>query len=373
MIGAVSSSAIVALLGREDQPTDGVRDFVHLLGTAVEARGRSFLIERLPPAAGAARARLRTLAGQHPGAWFVLQYTALQWSRRAMPVGVPGLLRMIRERGGRSGIVFHDIGPYQGTRLVDHFRRAVQRATMRRALDSTDHAFIAGQHRPGVDVPAGFAGWTPARPGLTFLPVGSVLPPLDAAQQRRPQPRTRRAGGAARIGVFGITDGRDAIEVGQIANALRFAQPRLGAVEFVAFGRGTDRARGLFERLMPPDIPCRMLGVVPPEVLLAETLELDALLFVRHHVSAQRSSAMAAVAAGVPIVGFEGRQTSLPVADWGVRLVPEGEVQALADALVHVIENPAVWQDLHAANLKASGEHIAWDHIADRFLDGLRA
>jgi glycosyltransferase involved in cell wall biosynthesis len=56
-----------------------------------------------------------------------------------------------------------------------------------------------------------------------------------------------------------------------------------------------------------------------------------------------------------------------------VRLVPEGEVQALADALVHVIENPAVWQDLHAANLKASREHIAWDHIADRFLDGLRA
>ena len=80
---------------------------------------------------------------------------------------------------------------------------------------------------------------------------------------------------------------------------------------------------------------------------------------------------MAAVAAGVPVVGFQGEQTSLPVASWGVRLVPEGQVHALADELVHVIEDAALWQQLRAANLKASADYIAWERIADRFLDGL--
>ncbi len=373
MIGAVSSSAIVALLGREDQPTDGVRDFVHLLGAAVEARGRSFLVERLPPAAGPARERLRMLTGRHPGAWFVLQYTALQWSRRAVPVRVPGLLRTIRAQGGRAGIVFHDIAPYDGTRVIDYVRRTVQRATMRRALAATDHAFVAGQHRPGRDVPAGFAGWAPAlTAGLTFLPVGSVLPPLDAAQQGRPQPRATRPGGAARIGVFGVTDGRDAIEVGQIADVLRLAQARLGPLEFVAFGRGSDRARERFRAQLPDTIPVRALGVVPPDALLAEAVELDALLFVRHHVSAQRSSAMAAVAAGVPVVGYQGALTTLPLSSWGMRLVPEGDVPALANALVDVVGDAALWRQLRDANLRAYADHIAWDHIADRFLDGLR-
>lgn len=373
MIGTVSSSPIVALLGREDQPTDGVRDFVHLLGRAVEARGRSFLVERLPSAAEDARAQLRHLTGRHPGSWFVLQYTALQWSRRAVPVHVPGLLRTIRAEGGRAGIVFHDVGPYGGTRVVDYVRRSVQRATMRRAVDAADHAFVAGQHRPEIEVPPGFAGWAPPRSArLTFLPVGSVLPPLDAAQHGRPQPRSRRPGSTPRVGVFGVTDGRDAIEVAQIADVLRLAHARLGALEFVAFGRGTDRARALLRAHVPEAIPVRALGVVPPAVLLAEALELDALLFVRHHVSAQRSSAMAAVAAGVPVVGYRGAQTSLPVAGWGVRLVPEGHVQALADELVQVVESAALWRQLHAANLSAYADHVAWDRIADRFLAGLQ-
>ena len=372
MIGAVSSSAIVALLGHADQPTDGVRDFVQLLGRAVEGRGRPFLVERLPGLDPSAHARLQALTRAHGGAWFVVQYTALQWSRRAVPLGLPRLLRGIRTAGGRAAIVFHDVAPYAGTRPVDYARRALQRHTMRRAVALTDHAFVAGQHGPGTHVPGGFAGWAPASDGLTFLPVGSILPPLAAEQCGRPQPRTRRPGGVTRVGVFGITDGRDAIEAAQIGEVLRLASARMGAVEFVAFGRGTDRASALLRQHVPAGIAVRTLGVVAPETLLAEAVELDALLFVRHHVSAQRSSAMAAVAAGVPIVGYRGAHTSLPVEGWGLRLVPEGDVEALAAALVEVTASEALWQQLHAANLTAYTRHIAWEHIADRFLDGLQ-
>jgi glycosyltransferase involved in cell wall biosynthesis len=175
-----------------------------------------------------------------------------------------------------------------------------------------------------------------------------------------------------RVGIFGITDGRDAIEAAQIGEVLRRASARMGAVEFVAFGRGTDRASALLRQHVPAGIAVRTLGVVAPETLLAEAVELDALLFVRHHVSAQRSSAMAAVAAGVPIVGYRGAYTSLPVEGWGMRLVPEGDVEALAAALVAVTASDALWQQLHASNLAACASHIAWDHIADRFLDGLQ-
>jgi len=102
MIGAVSSPAIVSLLGHADQPTDGVRDFLHLLGRAVEARGRTFLVEHLPGLGPSAHARLWALTHDHRGAWFVVQYTVLEWSRRAVPVGLPNLLRRIRTAGGRA-------------------------------------------------------------------------------------------------------------------------------------------------------------------------------------------------------------------------------------------------------------------------------
>lgn len=363
-------AAVVALLGRADAPTDGVHDFVTRLGAAVDAAGVPFALERLPPTGRPARARLRALLDKHPGAWFVLQYTALQWSSRAVPAGLPGLLRLIRTRGGRAGIVFHDIAPYPGTRPIDRVRRTIQRRAMRVAAATADQAFIAGQHRAESVVPEGFAGWVPrTRRPLVFLPVGAILPP--GAPVSSEPPRLTRPGGRVRVGIFGVSDHRDHVEVPQIAETLRQASARLGAIDVVAFGRGTDRARPLFARLLPHGTDARVLGVLTPEAIRAELTQLDALLFVRHHLSAQRSSAMAAVAAGVPIVGFRGRHTGAALEGWGVRLADEGHLTELAAHLAAVTSDTALWQSLRAANLAAAHAYLEWPVIGHRFLEAL--
>src|SRR5947209_9445846 len=41
-------SEVIALLGRRDQPTDGVEDYCRQLGRALEAEGRHVLLMRLP-------------------------------------------------------------------------------------------------------------------------------------------------------------------------------------------------------------------------------------------------------------------------------------------------------------------------------------
>ncbi len=370
MLWGGGPAGLGARRARAPPPTDGVHDFVTQLARAVETRGHAFAVERLPTEGRATRTRLEALLDRHPGAWFVLQYTALQWSTRAIPVAVPSLLRLVRRRGARAGIVFHDIAPYAGSRLVDRARRVVQRRVMRQAARAADRAFIAGQHRTSPRVPVGFAGWVSARtPPLTFLPVGSNLS-HSPAHPAAP-PRASRAGGRVRVGVFGVSDHRAHVEVPQIAEILRRAQVETGPLEFVAFGRGTDRARPLFARLLPPDTDARILGVLPAESALAELRQLDALIFVRHHVSAQRGSAMAAVAAGVPIVGFRGRHTGPAVEAWGMRLADEGRLGEVADHLVAVTQDAEAWLALHQAGLAAADAHLTWDGIATRFLDAL--
>jgi glycosyltransferase involved in cell wall biosynthesis len=95
----------------------------------------------------------------------------------------------------------------------------------------------------------------------------------------------------------------------------------------------------------------------------------DVLLFVRGHLSSRRSSAIAAIACGLPIVGYAGEETGFPITEAGVSLVPEGDREALADALWRVLTDPELWENLHQRNLAAQRDYFAWDRVADRFLE----
>ena len=82
--------ACVALLGRQDEPTDGVRDYCELLSQAFARRGMQMEIVALRWDVDGWRKALGTLWKASRG-WsgriILLQYTALMWSRRGFPVG----------------------------------------------------------------------------------------------------------------------------------------------------------------------------------------------------------------------------------------------------------------------------------------------
>src|SRR5436305_13450074 len=119
----------IAILGRQDKPTDAVEEYCRYLGEALLAEDFELIIERVAwPESGWTRAAsaLRHRAKGWRGAWVLVQYTALAWSARGFPVRFPRVLRTLKAAGARVAVVFHDVEPYSGTRVTDGLRRRAQ-------------------------------------------------------------------------------------------------------------------------------------------------------------------------------------------------------------------------------------------------------
>src|SRR5690348_1076406 len=124
----------VAVLGRRDTPTDAVEEYCRYLSSALAAQGFSLEIARVHWTQNGWRRALTELTEKFPrqeNSWYLLQYTALAWSRRGFSWRFLKVIRHLKKRGARCAIVFHDAEAYFGSRLVDRVRRAVQLSTMR--------------------------------------------------------------------------------------------------------------------------------------------------------------------------------------------------------------------------------------------------
>lgn len=361
-----NGAKVIALLGRHDVPTDALEAYCAQLSKALAARGYALKIVRVPwDEQGWFRAlgRLRRSAGQEVGSgggWILLQYTALSWSRRGFPVGFLGVLWALRSCRARCAVVFHDPEPYGGERLIDRLRRAVQSGVMRAAYRWAARSIFT--------VPVDKVSWLPLSPlKAIFIPVGSnILPPAGtprSAEQRRP------TDGARTVVVFGVTGGESgAREVEDIAYAVQLAAQRTGRIRLVGVGRGTQEAWPALEKaLNGAGVELCVLGLLPPERVAEVLADADALLFVRGYLSSGRSSAIAGIACGVPIVGYAGRATALPVTAAGVLCAAAQDREALGQALGRVLSEPAVRHDLYRLNVEAYERYFSWEAIAARY------
>src|SRR5262245_57868232 len=123
----------VALLGKRDEPTDAIEDYCHYLREALTPHGIALELHRVRwPQLGWPKAlkELRETASRTPNAVFMVQYTALNWSRRGFPLRVLRVLRALKQAGGRCVVMFHDSEAYSGFRIIDRIRRAQQLYTM---------------------------------------------------------------------------------------------------------------------------------------------------------------------------------------------------------------------------------------------------
>src|SRR6266550_8089243 len=223
----------IAILGRQDEPTDAVEEYCRYLGEALLAENFELVIERVAwPESGWTRAAsaLRHRAKGWRGAWVLVQYTALSWSARGFPVRFPRVLRTLKAAGARVGVVFHDIEPYSGTRVIDGLRRRVQLHVMRKALRLSDAAvFTVATER---------VSWIKHEPGKgRFIPVGANLPTSSEANSRK----GISTDGKLSVAVFGITGGKSGRwEIDNIVEAVRFAAARVGNLRLIVLGRNAQ-------------------------------------------------------------------------------------------------------------------------------------
>ncbi len=354
---------VITLLGRTDKPTDAVEEYCRYLGEALQDRGFLLEIHRVsweihgwPGALDALKLKAKHWCGN----CVLIQYTALAWSARGFPQRVLRVLKVLKSAGVRLGVVFHDVRPFAGQRLVDFARRAMQRRTMRRVLSQAEFAIFT--------VPLEKISWLPtARSHATFIPVGPNLPIPS------PAPISTRKDLPA-VGVFSITGGQAGVhETELILGAVRHASQMLGALRLSVFGRHAElREAALRSGLKNLPVQLSVEGVAEAERIVRMLCSCDVLLFVRGSISSRRGSAIAGIACGLPVIAFSGAETASPITEAGVVLVAPGQADQLNAALLRVLSDREYWDALAARSRAAYETYFSWHSIAARFAEVLK-
>jgi glycosyltransferase involved in cell wall biosynthesis len=353
----------IALLGRPDKPTDGVEDYCTFLAGALQDRGTTMDLVRVRWMEegwflGLWQLWRRSAAWR--GQWVLLQYTALSWSRRGIPFGALVTLAILRRRKVRCAVVFHE--PSRQTqspiRWIDRIRGAAQDWVIRKLYDRASKSIFT--------VPLETVAWLHAgKDKAAFIPIGANIP---ERVQRRTGPA--QAGKVKTVIVFGVSDSPEAAapEVNVISAVILDACKALGKLRLVVAGRGALEAGELFTKAFQGrDIDLVVHGVLPAERIADEFGSADALLFVRGPITTRRGSAMAAIACGVPLVGYRGPEVSSVLEAAGVEWSPLQDRESLARGLIRVLSDSQRWMELHERNLEVQRNYLSWSRIAERF------
>jgi glycosyltransferase involved in cell wall biosynthesis len=352
-------NSLVALLGRRDTPVDGVEDYCAFLGEALSRRGVEFTQARVNWVdrgwAGALRQLRREAAGWR-GRWVLLQYTALGWSKRGFPFWAVIVLRLLRRRGARTAVVFHE--PYrQGERwprLIDRIRGRCQDWVIRKLYEDCQTPIF-------VD-PLATITWLPKTDRKSiFVPIGANIPEpamrAAAAREERGTPKT--------VAIFCLTEPPQMqTEIGDIAHAVLYAAGRIPGMRVVFFGRGSAEAREEIERAFSgATVEVRNLGLLSAAEISETLAGADAMLCVRSRITPRRGSVMAGIACGVPIIGYAGAAEATPLGEAGIEFVPYRDRGALAGALSKILEDSNLRTSLRERSLLAQRKYFSWDAI----------
>ena len=358
---------IIALLGREDAPTDALEDYCNWLKRALEQQGQPMEIVRVP---WATNGWLHTFtwtwreAKNWRGRWVLLQYTALGWSQRGFPIGAAIIIWIARYRGAKCAIVFHDAVPYSGSRSIDRFRHRVQVWVMRKLYQFALHSIMT--------VPIENVPWLPRpAPKVEFIPIaanlsGTFVKATDTNSVRETSVRKT-------VAIFGVTGPPQLQPESElVAQIVKQTVAKLGTLKLLVVGRNAQESEApLRAALFGLNIELEVHGVLPADEIERRLSEADALLFVRGGISSRRGSALSGIACGLPVVAFQGPETGPPITEAGVLLSPDGDPAALANNLARVLSDDVLRSDLRKRSLEARDKYFSWNVIARKFLQAL--
>ena len=353
---------IIALVGRRDEPTDGVADYCSWLCGSLAGYGcklETVRVNWVELGWRAALAELKEEARHWRGCWVLLQYTTLAWSRRGFPWHAPEVISAVCESGARCGVVFHDFGPFIAKGMVGTARKICHLRVLKRLYEHADRAIFT--------VPTEKVSWLPPlHDKAVHIPVGANCPEPGLESPAH-------SVDAMTVVVYCVTtDHRLTQEVSDIGRAVRRARSVAKSVRLVVLGRGSrDADSALRAEFVGTDVDVETLGLLSPENVSRTLARADALLFVRGHISSRRGSAIAGIACGLPVVGYEGPETDLPLTEAGLLLVPEGDWEGLSAALAKVLSDPALRQALRDRSRRAQSTYFSWPAIAARLIEAL--
>ena len=352
----------IAVLGRPDEPTDAVEEYCQYLGEALELERFKLEIVRVRWDQARMRACLRQLSKQmveSRNSWFLLQYTALAWSKRGFPSRAVRIMKYLKARNARCAVVFHDANAYAGNRWIDGVRRTLQLSVMRRLLKLSDVSIFT--------VPRDKISWVPASASnVVFIPVGANLPAPEKAWNQKKE----STDSVPVVAIFSITGGhRTSQEVSEISAAVKFAAKQTGPLRVVVFGRNSDvGGNSLKAALAGSPVEVTVMGLIPAEKVVQVLGSSEVLLFVRGPISSRRGSAIAGIACGLPVIAQEGSETAPPITDAGVVLVPADDPAELGPALVRVLTDHNYRASLAERSRNAQDRYFSWTIIAAQYL-----
>jgi hypothetical protein len=365
------STNMIMLLGRRDEPTDAVEEYCGYLSGALRAHSVETQLVRVDWSERGwpgALLELHHSSQSWRGRWVLVQYTALAWSARGFPRQFLKVLGVLRQAEARVGVVFHDVEPFAGSRVIDVLRRRVQLSVMRRTLRVAGRAFFP--------ISLEVVSWLgDSAHGAVFIPVGANLPavPMEKASGTEAMDTWNPTTGAIRIAVYGITGGgAGSEECSEIAEALRSASERGARLVLHAFGRGAaEREPELRDKLKNVSVELHFSGLLSVEGVAAALRESAATLFVRGGVSTRRGSALAGIACGRPVIAYRGAETAPPITEAGVVLVSRGNTGELGDALYRIATDESFRALLSERSKVAYQKYFAWSAIARRYVEEL--
>ncbi len=353
---------MIALLGKGDPLTDGVKDYCTFVGDAMRQRGDAWELEELGWEKSGWRPALRRLGALSQswrGQWVLLQYTALAWSQRSFPTRFLSVLRILKRNGARIGVIFHDANPYHGDRPVDRLRRAVQTHVMRKTYRIADKCIFT--------VPLDNVTWLPENPTRgVLIPVGANLPPSELRAPAPSGPKTKM-----RVAVYAVTAGNE-WEVEQVRHALSEAKKHFEEIELVMMGRGTEIYGSAFiQALRGSGVKVNVRGILPALEVIRELCASDAVLFARGGLASRRTGAVAGIACGLAVVGYAGPETGFPLTEAGLETAPAYDTRLLGEALVRVLTDDARRAELQERSRRAYQEYFSYDKIAEQIQKAL--
>ena len=358
---------LVALVGKRDEPTDALRDYCSWLSEALGRRGVEMkTVEVMWDGQGWLRAlsALWKHSVEWRGRWVVLQYTALMWSRRGFPLAIPAILWMMKMRGCRTAVMFHDVYAAPGSRWIDRVRVEFQVLIMRHACRRACRAIfpVPVEEVPWMSLP---------EPNATFIPIGANIPSLEELRHTGFMPEATLP---PTVAVFCMSMWPRARkqEIDHVAKAMRQASVVVGPLRLLVLGRGAKEAESMLRQaLSGSQVRLTIEGLLSGEEIATRLAACDVLLFVRGAMSSRRGSGLAGIACGLPVVAYEGRETGGPLRDAGVLFAPQNDVAALGEQLLRVLCDERLRRELVARSTTTFGEWFSWDSIAKRLTEVL--
>lgn len=357
----------IALLGHGDATADGIQDYCEYLARALERQGVGLDLVRVDWAGKgwwSALQELRRQSKAWQGQWILLQFTALAWSRRGFPLGALAVLAVVRRGGARCAVVFHEPYSPQAVTWRDHARCAFQEWIIRKIYNSVTKNIFPE--------PLARIRWL-ARPEAKarFIPIGANIP------ERHPPANTRvgKNGRPKTVVVFCLTGMpylRD--ELQDISDAVRTAIAAGARFRLLFLGRGTSEANDEIERCFR-ELPVNVsnLGLLDADQISETLANSDAMLCVRGRVYLRRGSAIAGIACGLPIIGYQGESEGTPLDDAGLVLVPYRDGKAAGAALSRVLQDQDFHRELQERSLRAQEKYFSWGLIASAFVNFLES